>query len=506
MNFPSLTKNNMIIAALCLIVFALITYLSSLSVWVVDDFAYQFNLASNYAKRIQSVGDVFESQLFHYMEWNGRFIAHFIVQLFVGLFGQIPFSIANGLAYPLFAYLLLLNSGAKRNLFSWIIVLLATLVCFNDLFAAANQINYIWMGILVCLCLYIYFNKNDELSTPALVGLFLFCVIAGNAHDAYNVPVGGALFIYHIINRKTITKKQWVMFLGLAIGGLFLCLAPGTLSRTDGRSIPFVVTIFNLFTKIKMPYVLILLLLIKLRSVAGVKTFVKENSFWFCVILISFLFNIAVGIQVNRQLFASEIASIVLVLRLMKETKAEKIALGLAAALTCFGYVQVINAMRFEKNTYSEIEKLYVESESGLIYYDIPYNDKCKWMTPNFYVHYNNPYNGKCVETFGLTVKHKRGLEKNLVIWPTELQNPNVDNCVRDLGDGAFLLVQNKQNPADFHVLREYKLACFSKFKDEFVAHFEGDEMIENETNRAIFFRNMTPFVNNFGVKINYEK
>ncbi len=502
MNFPNLTKDNVIVATLCFAVFVLVAYVSSLSVWVVDDYAYQFNLATNYTERIQNVRDVFESQIFHYMEWNGRFIAHVTVQFFVGLFGQIPFSIVNGLAYLLLAYLLLLNSGAKKDLFSWIFVLLATLVCFNDLFAAANQINYIWMALLVCSCLYIYFNKNDNHSTLALAGLFLFCVIAGNAHDAYNVPVGGALFIFHVINRKTITKKQWVMFAGLAIGGLFLCLAPGTLSRTDGRSIPFVVTVFNLFTKIKMPYILILLLVIKRKSLGGVKSFVKENYFWFCVILISVLFNFVVGIQVNRQLFAIELASIVLVLRLLNETKAEKIGVGIAAVLTCFGYIQVINAMRFEKNTYSEIERLYLESESGVIYYDIPYNDKCKWMTPIFYVHNNNPYNAKCITTFGLTVNYNRGLEKKLVVLPTEMQTPNADNCVRDLGDGAYLLVQNKQNPAEFYIQREYRLACFSKFKDEIKVDFEGSDLIENETNRAMYFRNMTPFVNNIDVKI----
>lgn len=504
MSSIKITTEHLLVLALIIAVFLVIAFLTNLSVWVVDDWIYQFDLSTvvkqepvTYTQRVQGLGDIWNSQVCHYMEWNGRFICHFIVQIFCGLVGKLPFSILNGIAYPLFAYMMLKLSGVEKTLFSWVVVLLASMVCFSDLFAVANQVNYIWMGTLVCYFLCVYFKRDDNVPFYQLIILFLFSVIAGSAQETYNVPVGGALLIHHIIKMKRITVKQWVMFVGCGIGGLILCLGPGTLSRSGCRSIQFVVTIYHLFIELRLPYVLLFLLLVKCKSFYSIKSFIKENYFWFCVILISILFNLFIGITINRQLFAAEIASLILSLKLLKGTKVEKMTVGVIAMLACWGYFQIASSMIFEKNIYSEIEKLYLKSDTGVIYYDIPYNDKCKWMTPSFYIHNNNPHNEKSIFSFGETLNHKYGLNKTLVILPTVLLNPDVENSIQSIGDGTYLLIQNKNNPVDFYIQREYKLGFITKFKDEVKVDFNSKKLMENDTNRALFFYNATPLINN---------
>ena len=504
-----ITKEYLLVSTLIVTVFLVIAYLTDLSVWVVDDWIYQFDLSTvdknepeTYTQRVQGLGDIWNSQICHYMEWNGRFICHFIVQIFCGLLGKLPFSILNGIAYPLFAYMMLNLSGVEKNLFSWSVVLLASMVCFTDLFAVANQVNYIWMGTLVCYFLCVYFKKDDNVPVYMLIILFLFSVIAGSAQETYNVPVGGALLIHHIIKKKEISVKQWVMFVGCGIGGLILCLGPGTLSRSGCRSIQFVVTIYHLFIELRLPYVLIFLLLVKCKSFATIRSFVKENYFWFCVIIFSILFNLFVGITINRQLFAAEIASLILSLKLLEGTMKEKIIVGLIAIFAGWGYFQIASSMQFEKKIYAEIEKLYLKSDTGVVYYDIPYNDKCKWMTPSFYIHSNNPHNEKSIFSFGETLNHEYGLKKKLVILPTVLLNRNVENSVQNIGDGTYLLIQNKNNPVDFYIQREYKFGFITKFKDEVKVDFNSKKLMENETNRVLFFYNATPLVNNTAVII----
>ena len=93
-------------------------------------------------------------------------------------------------------------------------------------------------------------------------------------------------------------------------------------------------------------------------------------------------------------------------------------------------------------------------------------------------------------------------MNKKLVILPTVLLNRNVENSVQSIGDGTYLLIQNKNNPVDFYIQREYKFGFITKFKDEVKVDFNSKRLMENETNRVLFFYNATPLVNNTAVII----
>ena len=60
--------------------------LSYITPWTNDEMAYMMNFASDTAgnslDRIDSIGEILESQISHYENNNGRVVTHFFVQLF----------------------------------------------------------------------------------------------------------------------------------------------------------------------------------------------------------------------------------------------------------------------------------------------------------------------------------------------------------------------------------------------------------------------------------------
>lgn len=68
-----------------------------------DDWHYNFIYGT--FENINSLSDIIKSQYIHYFKVNGRFIPHFIVQLFDGILGKELFNIFNTIAFIFFLLL-----------------------------------------------------------------------------------------------------------------------------------------------------------------------------------------------------------------------------------------------------------------------------------------------------------------------------------------------------------------------------------------------------------------
>ena len=62
-----------------------------------DDYSYSFGMNG----RLESIKDIFEFQIYHYLTWGGRSIVHTIAQLFL-LVGKNWFNIFNTIVYLIF--------------------------------------------------------------------------------------------------------------------------------------------------------------------------------------------------------------------------------------------------------------------------------------------------------------------------------------------------------------------------------------------------------------------
>ena len=93
-----------------------IWWMSSNVVWLGDDIDYKYMMKGEIWEswgRIKTVNDFLRSQWIHYLNVNGRFAAHALVQLFNAYLGQEWFAVCNAFVYSLFAILLAHAGGVK---------------------------------------------------------------------------------------------------------------------------------------------------------------------------------------------------------------------------------------------------------------------------------------------------------------------------------------------------------------------------------------------------------
>ena len=63
--------------------FVYVWWFSANALWLGDDIYYRFIVGTSPAAPIGSLSDVIRSQIEHYLTVNGRFEAHFIVQIII---------------------------------------------------------------------------------------------------------------------------------------------------------------------------------------------------------------------------------------------------------------------------------------------------------------------------------------------------------------------------------------------------------------------------------------
>ena len=87
-------------------IFIMMLVLNLLTPLLADDYSYGLSLDNT---RLNSILDIINFQINHYLTWGGRTVAHTIAQFFL-LFPKWVFSIANTFAYIALIYLIYLHT------------------------------------------------------------------------------------------------------------------------------------------------------------------------------------------------------------------------------------------------------------------------------------------------------------------------------------------------------------------------------------------------------------
>ena len=85
--------------------------LNFLTPLLADDYSYSLNLSE---KRISSIIDIFDYQVWHYFNWGGRTVAHTLAQIFL-VFPKAVFNILNSFIYTVLIYLIYLHGCFNKN-------------------------------------------------------------------------------------------------------------------------------------------------------------------------------------------------------------------------------------------------------------------------------------------------------------------------------------------------------------------------------------------------------
>lgn len=371
-------------------IFAIIILgLSSLSSWYGDDMRFKyFCQGGPYPiQELKSITDILPSQINHYVEANGRFIAHVLVQLFCAFLGPVAFGVFNAAMYIFLVLLMLSFIGAPiRNSKAVLSIIILIVLCFSTKMMPSCQIGYIW-SFVVALVFVKIFLQASHISPWWALPLFLFAIIAGNFHEGVNFGIAGALFVWFIINLRRITALQWVMLIGFGIGALLIILSPASRNRVEATETPLTLSIANLLHYGLGLYVLMAALIAVGRNKkASFNRIIKENFFFLSAVIFSLALNIIISIGTSRQLYGMNLFCIIVALNILPRKAMSTFWLiftGLLAALHLT--IQVHNTWKMRLFTEDLSRQLAtidgLPGQAATLYID-SYPQRMCWYSP----------------------------------------------------------------------------------------------------------------------------
>lgn len=190
--------------------------------------------------------------------------------------------------------LLVIRTATDRTL---TVPLVLTATCLVLLFCDTQyippyQIGYIWMVVLVLAFLHLYFNFAKNTSTSLLVctGLFFLSIITGNAHEAINIGVGGAIINMRSLTSGTSLQPNMVHDRRIRYWWLVPVSFSGN-SRACGNNADISFFLPLKFLSHFKGYILLIILVYKLvRRLITLQCFYHDNSFFINAMLIPIAF------------------------------------------------------------------------------------------------------------------------------------------------------------------------------------------------------------------------
>lgn len=216
------------------------------TLYVADDYVYRFVYQSPsptafpHQQRI-STWLIPYSMFNHYQLWNGRFVAHSIVQYFMQFNSKVPFDICSSLIYVLL--LLLMNklsvylSGKKHNAF--ILPLIFGFTWFyipyfgQSVLWLSGSGNYLWMSVIY-LGFILYNLKVRTVNFSNILGAIVLGFLAG-ASNENSGPAAVLIILLFMVKRliqeHKISLVSTISVIFSGIGFITMMLSPGSQSR-----------------------------------------------------------------------------------------------------------------------------------------------------------------------------------------------------------------------------------------------------------------------------------
>ena len=205
-----------------------------------DDLWYATNLVTG--EPLHSLGDVWQSQVWHFLNWGGRSIAHGQLQILL-MWGETAANIANMIALAALICLILKHASvAKTNISKLSLATAGFLIILNinwyqTLFWESGACNYLYMTTWILLFLYPYMKalKSPEFR-PKLIEAWIIPLglIAGWSNENMGPTAFLATLAVIIITKKKTNKIIPWQIEGAAsalIGSALCILAPGNSVR-----------------------------------------------------------------------------------------------------------------------------------------------------------------------------------------------------------------------------------------------------------------------------------
>ena len=459
-----------------LIVGLLFYLLDSENEFINDDLYY--SLSHPDFKPIDSVAALFSSQYYDYFHTNGRFLVHLIVQLFCGVIGVKTFHVLNTIIFIIFLYGLryYTNNHVRKDIpITVILVFLIILVPawhITYLGYIAGAVNYLWAG-----CAYIWWinlfenNKDSDNSTLKNCGLLMASFLVGTLQESFCIGIAGYLFLSILINRKSVTRSNWIMSIAFMVGAAICVLAPANFTRLSASMgsltgiIKYMSSIAKLIVYAKT-FILLCCVLVTLYIRKSSKDFVikllKSHSLLLTAVSFNALFVAVIAYTGPHQLTCIESYSMLILLCTIYSLYAERFAryfkyMDKVALLAFILFALVLYPERKSiADAYKQLWHATLESTDGTVvatrYFD-EITRKRGWLRGNF-VRGQEPFNSynRTFLSLHLTkgasddlVKTLLPLDKEAIIAECKHEEDSTYNVIR-LKKANALVIKSKEN------------------------------------------------------------
>ncbi len=452
--------------ATLLAVAAVVCSLSLHIVWYGDAFRYRFSFATG--EPIGGLADIAVSQYAHFFCQNGRIVAHALAQVFCGLAGQTAFAVCNALAYICLILLLVRYAGGNwRRPATIIPAALLTLFFCDTSYIPPHQIGYIWMSCTLLIFLIIYDKQGHarQAGWGACALLLLVGLICGNGNESIDLGIGVALVIDMLRQGRRYGWRRLMLLAGFCTGLALLCLSPGQIVNATAISYrpPMMVSVYNLVVSLRAFWVFAVVLTVAcLRRKVSLRDFVSDNWLLFTAMAVMLIFNIAITVKVNRQLFGIELYSAVLTMRLLGYFRIPALWLVAGAAVVAAQYYMKYTTLTDFNRDETELRRQLVEHGNSPLYIDLihhnPYVHPTEEFTFHDCVNLNFHVMNMADDISGISSRSDRKDVKRLSIdsvalYPTALESISKlepRNRVVYCGNGVYMLLRLKSHPARF--------------------------------------------------------
>ena len=453
-----------------------------------DDWHFAFIFRTD--TRIKTLGDVLYSEYLHYLNYTGRTVPHFFVQLFDGILGKPAFNLINAGILVLFLHLLSSTfSENKKSRYVYLSIFafffFIVIKGFGDVFLwMSGACNYLWCITLLFMFHRLFFKEiTNSYYYPLLL---LFGLLSGWTNESLVLGMAVGYFVYIWDNKGKISRSQAFMLIGFFIGVCFLVLSPAAYQRfLDNQKTAFSLsmTLFAysqaiLYLANLRIFPILLLLSIVLYSIKKAETvrIFKKNKYLIICLIITLLFIVFTKENSDRARFGIELFALLLLVRLLAIIKIPQGLLhivNVCVLLTCFF------SLLFMHENYQEYKKVVTQIDEGkelvltnepevpsffrrfIVSYTSPEYDE-EYSAFNKY----SPYNILIAQYFGV---------KSLTFLPERLykeikDNPNQYNDFSSYPDLPFYIKKHngKRVRRVFYVLDKVNIEDLPFYKRPF--------------------------------------
>lgn len=377
-----------------------------------DDYMYQFivpndsrpfnvSLIDPQVERIPitSFSDVIESNKNAYMNSNGRFLVHCIVQTCCTFLSQNVFVVINTIMFLLFVFLVVKLSKVKELIQIAIVVCLFWLLMYKGqtfFYNMANSVNYLWCSVANLFFLLCHNKINDSEERFSkwywLLGLFLLGLIIGSLSESFSIGISAGLFVYYIFHRNNLSRTTIFLLLGYFLGTAFVVLAPGNFSRVEGRGMGSF-NIFVLYQLLTVPVnlaYLVALVIMRFMNREQLKKHIINNMVLLLSVVFNAFFMMFVAYNGKHQQTAINVMCLILLSNLFFSgfkfsIRTQRIVASILVIVSMIIYIPVLQLRKSLFDSYNSC--LSKVSTKGITLVDEEYQKYTYKMRMNFLYH-----------------------------------------------------------------------------------------------------------------------